>query len=244
MARVRPAGSWSRWSMTGARFPTRRSGFGRDWGSFENCEHAQREALFPPYFANFPWNTQSIPASNRLRPAKKSLPAGHISNFQTAPGLAGDGIFGGIGNDRAVKKNPGRNAGAQVPEAESGVPRLAVRGVGGGGLRAEGRAVFCRPERGGGGPGKGQGAVHRPLRHPGRVAYPQFYHPPEPAVLCALPAADRHPVVHHGGGGGGPYLRLCSRGGGVVAGSPGLHRHLRFFHVVGDRRPRQPPHRQ
>ena len=41
--------------------------------------------LLQPYFANFPWNTPSIPAPNWLRLAKKSLAAGHISNFQTAP---------------------------------------------------------------------------------------------------------------------------------------------------------------
>ena len=45
-------------------------------------------ALFPPYFANFPWNTPSIPASNWLRLAKRSLTVGHISNFQTAPRIS------------------------------------------------------------------------------------------------------------------------------------------------------------
>ncbi|MFG6350436.1 MAG: hypothetical protein K1W21_02190 [Oscillospiraceae bacterium] len=49
---------------------------------FENCEHAQREALFPPCFANFPWNTQSIPASNRLRPAKNRSPPGIFPIFK------------------------------------------------------------------------------------------------------------------------------------------------------------------
>ena len=64
MARVRPAGSWSRWSMTGARFPTRRSGFGTDWGSFENCEHAQREALFPPFSLEYTNYSCVKPASS------------------------------------------------------------------------------------------------------------------------------------------------------------------------------------
>ena len=67
---------------------------GPDYGLFESCQPAQTEALFPPYFANFPWHTQSIPASNWLRPVKKSLPTGHTSNFQTAPNGIAHRILG------------------------------------------------------------------------------------------------------------------------------------------------------
>ena len=58
---------------------------GPDYGLFESCQPAQTEALFPPYFANFPWNTQSIPASNWLRLAKKEPPFGRVDNLQTSP---------------------------------------------------------------------------------------------------------------------------------------------------------------
>ena len=63
------------------------------WAMFEKCQHARTASLFPSYCVDFPCNTPSIAASNRLVWRKNPSLFGHISNFQTRPRQASFGAF-------------------------------------------------------------------------------------------------------------------------------------------------------
>ena len=54
---------------------------------FEKCQYAQTTGLFPPYCVDFPCNTQSIAASNRLVWRKNSLPLDTFPIFKQSLGL-------------------------------------------------------------------------------------------------------------------------------------------------------------
>ena len=49
---------------------------------FEKCQHARTASLFPPYCVDFPCNTQSIAASNRLVWRKNLSPLGTFPIFK------------------------------------------------------------------------------------------------------------------------------------------------------------------
>src|SRR5699024_9587482 len=49
---------------------------------FETCQYTQTAGLFPPYCVDFPCNTQSIAASNRLVWRKKLSPLGIFPIFK------------------------------------------------------------------------------------------------------------------------------------------------------------------
>ena len=49
---------------------------------FEKCQYTQTAGLFPPYCVDFPCNTQSIAASNRLVWRKNPSPSGTFPIFK------------------------------------------------------------------------------------------------------------------------------------------------------------------
>ena len=53
---------------------------------FEKCQYTQTEGLFPPYCVDFPCNTQSIAASNRLVWRKNPSPSGTFPIFKQGLG--------------------------------------------------------------------------------------------------------------------------------------------------------------
>ena len=52
---------------------------------FETWQHAQPAGLLPPGRRNFSLQSARIPAKKLLASGPKSIPAGHIANFQTSP---------------------------------------------------------------------------------------------------------------------------------------------------------------
>ena len=101
---------------------------------FEKCQHARTASLFPPYCVDFPCNTQSIAASNRLvwrknpsllgkfpifkqglvarrkfRPATQILRAGNsaILNRYASPRNGGPGVSGPMGTKCPSAASPG-----------------------------------------------------------------------------------------------------------------------------------------
>ena len=92
---------------------------------FEKCQHAQTAGLFPPYCVDFPCNTQSIAASNRLVWQKNPSPLSTFPIFKQ--GLVG--LKCGSG-DRHIL---GRFLFSQGRRAEVVAPYRGDRIPGGGG---------------------------------------------------------------------------------------------------------------